>query len=565
MRNTARSMAAAIATTVALSGSVVWAQPSGGGGGGGGGASAPSGPRQFDAALGPVLTPLPTARWDKAMADRAASMAQRAIGYLRSQQDEKTGGWSVPTKPGQPHLPAISGLVVTGMLMQPGVDASEKSVAAGLGYILKHVKPDGGIYDTMLPSYNTAICLSTLARAGTPEARAAIPGAQEFLKRLQWGSAQPAGMGAPGPHGTEAPAAVGPDHPFFGGLGYGNRGRPDISNLAFAVQAWRESGLPADDPAFQRAIVFLQRTQMLEQTAEGKPVNDRPWAKGSRQGGFIYATAEDDKTEPRGQSFAGSTEETLSDGTRASRLRAYGSATYLGFKSYIFAGLTASDPRVTAALDWLRANWSLDENPGLGSDGYWYYIAAMGRALEAHGSPTVRVVQEAPLRTSVYVHLGRQGRPDPDGVLSLMEKAGVKPEAVVPAHRGVARAGPGGRPPVCVAHFKDEASAAAALRALAGRGDVAAWQAPIAAKGAVDVDWRVAMVQSLAARQNADGSFRSIDDRWMENNPVLVTAYALLAIQHAARSGAATAAEINATPGAAAPAPAAPVAPAPKP
>ena len=33
-------------------------------------------------------------------------------------------------------------------------------------------------------------------------------------------------------------------------------------------------------------------------------------------------------------------------------------------KGFLFAGLPKSDPRVAAAFDWLRKNWTLEENPG---------------------------------------------------------------------------------------------------------------------------------------------------------------------------------------------------------
>ena len=42
------------------------------------------------------------------------------------------------------------------------------------------------------------------------------------------------------------------------------------------------------------------------------------------------------------------------EGGRVSRLRAYGSMTYAGFKSYVYADLPRDDPRVELALGWLR-------------------------------------------------------------------------------------------------------------------------------------------------------------------------------------------------------------------
>jgi squalene-hopene/tetraprenyl-beta-curcumene cyclase len=78
-------------------------------------------------------------------------------------------------------------------------------------------------------------------------------------------------------------------------------------------------------------------------------------------------------------------------GTRS--LRSYGSMTYAGFKSMLFAGLAKDDPRVTAAWDWIRRNYGFAENPGLGQQGRYYYVHAAARALFATNAPTVVPVQ----------------------------------------------------------------------------------------------------------------------------------------------------------------------------
>ena len=43
-------------------------------------------------------------------------------------------------------------------------------------------------------------------------------------------------------------------------------------------------------------------------------------------------------------------------------------------------------------------------------------------------------------------------------------------------------------------------------------------------------------MSKLAKLQRDDGSFATVDDRWMENNPVLTTAYVLIALQEATAS-----------------------------
>jgi squalene-hopene/tetraprenyl-beta-curcumene cyclase len=380
----------------------------------------------------------------EAQRTRGEQMVERAIGWLRVQQDGESGGWAV--NPRGPTFPAITGLVLTGMMMQPGIDAGDGSVRKGLEFLLSHRQADGGIYDRILPSYNTAICLSALSKIDDDRAREAIGPAQNFLRGVQFSEASV----APGPDGGGGEVRpVMKDHPFYGGVGYGQHGRPDLSNLTFFIQAMHDSGVPSDDPAFQRALVFLSRTQMHED------VNDMAYAKGSRQGGFIYATAEKgeqvrgDGTGAPGQSFAGMLEETLDDGTRVSRLRAYGSMTYAGFKSLLYANLPRDDRRVQVAHEWIRHHYTVEENPGLGTDGMYYYYITFARALDTLGEATLEVVRDG---------------------------------------------------------------------------------------GAVERrDWAGDLIERLSSLQNEDGSFRSVDDRWMEDNSVLITAYAVIALQHAVR------------------------------
>jgi squalene-hopene/tetraprenyl-beta-curcumene cyclase len=388
---------------------------------------------------------------DDAHQQKARAVAQKAVGYLRSKQDEKSGGWAV--NPQGPAYPAITGLVVNGMLLQPGIDERDPAVRAGVGYILKYRQPDGGLYDTILPSYNTSICLSALCKVNTPEAKAAIRPAQDFLRSLQFGE----GAATTGPASKEA-QKVDTSHPFYGGVGYGRSQRPDLSNTAFFLEAMHDSGVPGDDPAFQRALVFLRRVQMDER------INDMPYAKGSRQGGFIYSTSESKEKLGTGQTevnaSGGMIEETLDDGTKVSRLRAYGSMTYSGFKSLIYAQLAKDDPRVKSALFWIQQNYTLKENPGIGADGEYYYFLTFARAMEAWGQPTLTVIPSG-------------GRPT-DG-----EGTKVSP--------------PGTR------------------------------------------DWANDLIDRLAELQNEDGSFKVQGERWMESNPVLITAYGLLALGHAAK------------------------------
>jgi len=314
---------------------------------------------------------------DEAHRRQAETMIDGAIDFLRTQQDE-TGGWSL--REGRPVFPAITALVVRGMILSPEIDARDEHVAKGVDFMLGYAQPDGGIYDRALASYNTSICLSTLAVVEAPEAAGAIKPAQDFLRSIQWSndSADHAETGT-----------VDEDHPFYGGIGYGSHSRPDNSNLNMMLQGMHDSGLSSDDPAFQRAVTFLTRTQMHES------VNDMPYAKGSTQGGFIYATSPSGEEPGAGESKGEVITETLEDGTRIERMRAYGSMTYAGFKSYLYADLDRDDPRVELAYDWIRRHYTLDENPGVGMQGYYYYLLMFSRALDAWELPTIEVVTPA--------------------------------------------------------------------------------------------------------------------------------------------------------------------------
>lgn len=377
----------------------------------------------------------------------AEAMIERAERYLRSRQDKTTGGWSIPQpdKDGNtpPHLPGISALILTGMLMDPRADAEkDPTLSAGVKYLLNFQQPDGGMYDRMLPGYNTALSVSALSRVNTPMAREAMTKGVNFLRTLQWSE-----ISDPNSGGKEASKPVDKDHPFYGGVGYGKHGRPDNSNLNIFIQAMQDAGISPNDDAVQRALVFLKRTQMDDR------INDMPYAKGSRQGGFVYATTENaESVDGRaGQSMAGKIEETLSDGTKASRLRAYGSMTYAGFKTYVYAELPKDDVRVTAAWNWIRRNYTVEENPGMGTDGLFYYFVVFSRALAAWGEPEIEMLN--------------------------------------------------------------------------------ADNAPTGTKR----QWRTDIVERLRGLQNEDGSFKSVDDRWMENNPELITGYALLALRQVLR------------------------------
>jgi squalene-hopene/tetraprenyl-beta-curcumene cyclase len=159
------------------------------------------------------------------------------------------------------------------------------------------------------------------------------------------------------------------DDAFYGGAGYGgSNSRPDVSNTAFFMEALRESGLPADDPHLKKALIFVSRCQNLK-----SEFNDQAWAGKVNDGGFIYTAANG------GASMAGK--------DANGGLRSYASMTYAGLKSMIHAGLTPDDPRVKAALTYIGKHYTVDENPGLGQQGLYYYYQTFAKAMAMLGKP----------------------------------------------------------------------------------------------------------------------------------------------------------------------------------
>jgi squalene-hopene/tetraprenyl-beta-curcumene cyclase len=245
----------------------------------------------------------------------AAELETKAVNFLRPRQGDD-GGWSRDSKE-----PGVTGLVVTALLRSGRVTPDDAAIAKALGYLERFLGPKGGLSEAPHSVYATSVAIMAfqVANKGGRHDRI-IKGGQEFLKSTQWDETENKGR----------------ETDFYGGAGYGGRNsRPDLSNTSFMMEALRNTGLPADDPALQKALVFVSRCQNLK--AE---FNDQPWAGKVNDGGFIYTAAN------RGSSVAGKAE----DGG----LRSSGSMTYAGLRSMIYAGLTADDPRVKAAQEFIR-------------------------------------------------------------------------------------------------------------------------------------------------------------------------------------------------------------------
>ena len=134
---------------------------------------------------------------------------------------------------------------------------------------------------------------------------------------------------------------------FYGGAGYDSHSRPDLSNTQFFLDALVAAGVPKDDPAYKKAAVFVSRCQNLK-----GEYNDQPWAGKIDDGSFIYSPA------------AGG-HQMIDKPNAHGGLPGYGSMTYAGIKSLIYCGVSKDDPRVKAAYDWIKKNYTVDRNPGM--------------------------------------------------------------------------------------------------------------------------------------------------------------------------------------------------------
>ena len=336
----------------------------------------------------------------------------RGNNWLKTQQ-KPDGNWD------DPELPAFTALALNALVRDPNLDRSAAlpaPIEKGFTWLLAQQKEDGGIYNRGLSVYNTATAVTALMAANRKSFEPAVVKARKHLINNQWDLDQ----------------SKETDKANEGGIGYGSdKEHSDLSNTYLAIEALAlskkviEDGNFGDQPDLDwgAAVKFLSRCQNLEQT------NDRDWASNDpkNKGGFTYSPFD---------SKAG--EEKTPEGRTA--LRSYGSMSYAGLLSLIYAKVSADDPRVIAVKEWLGKNYTLTENPGMGAQGLYYYYQAMAKALTAANINQLKL---------------------DDGK---------------------------------------------------------------------EVDWRNELAGKLLASQRENGSWINDNGRWMESNPVLVTAFTVLSL-----------------------------------
>jgi len=326
----------------------------------------------------------------------------RAIGFLAVSQAED-GSISSQIGIGPTALAALG-------ILRSGRGIDDPQVAKALKYLEEYTQETGGIHapGSRISIYETCVALVLFKEANrNGKFDEVIRTAERFIRSGQWDESK----------GKD------PSDVYHGGVGYGGDSRPDLSNTAYFVDALQACGADADDPAIQRALVFVSRCQNLESEH-----NMTQYAAKVNDGGFYYTCVLSRQDEERQ--------------TPAGGLRSYGSMTYSGLKSMVYAGLTQDDPRVKAARQWISKYYDVKSNPGMGDAGLYYYYHTFAKALDAAG------------------------------INEIEDAKGVK-------------------------H-----------------------------------DWRRELTEELASRQQENGSWVNANTRWMEGDPHLATAFALLALTY---------------------------------
>lgn len=283
---------------------------------------------------------------------------EKGVKWLEQDQDAETGSWSDPIHP------ALTALPVMAIVGDPNRDPKAPlpvSATRGFDYLTSKQKDDGGIYGKGLATYNTALSVTALTLSGNKEHLPVIAKARRLLVNLQ----------------QDFDKRGENDNIFDGGIGYGGSyAHSDLSNTHLALEALYYSKQVLSDTEFDEtsefdldwegAIAFISRCQNGEAAIEAH--QGKVGVRDEDRGGFIY--------------FPGATKSDvidLPDGRVA--LRSYGSMSYAGLLSFIYANLDEKDPRVVSVMEWLRNNYTLEENPGMDAQGLFYYYHTLAKAL----------------------------------------------------------------------------------------------------------------------------------------------------------------------------------------
>ena len=269
-------------------------------------------------------------------------------GFLLANQ-AGDGHWSDPQMPALTALPLWA---LSGCAKMDGVKdrLSGGALKRAADFVLKTQRPDGGFYvpkpgrgGSGLGNYNTSVCLSALYDSGLAP-KSALLAARTYIA-----SSQLTG-----------------DDTMAGGFGYDKVSRrryADLSNTSYAMSA-------------------MAKTASLEEFRTDGQRADIDWDKAIK---FVENLMEREGPDAGGAAYNERTPQagTLTNAQGRVHLRAYGSMTYAAVLSMCSAKLDRGDPRVRQSLEYLQKYWTVDENPGMGSQGLYYVYDIMARALSA--------------------------------------------------------------------------------------------------------------------------------------------------------------------------------------
>jgi squalene-hopene/tetraprenyl-beta-curcumene cyclase len=291
---------------------------------------------------------------------------EHGLAFLRGRQ-AADGSWSKSV--------GVTALDVRGFLESPRGPAEQDGplVARSVAFILSKRQPDGSISEGKVNSgYNTSLSIMALVATRDPKYRSAIEAGQAYLKHIQ----------------IDESKGYSPDKPWYGGIGYSDDERPDMSNQYLALQALRATALDPKDPVWQKALKFVSRSQNRSES------NDQKWA--GNDGGFIYMPGMN--VPP----FKGT--------------ESYGTMTSAGLISLLYAGVDKRDPRVQDAYKWIRNHYTLDFVPGTErKDGLYYFYYAFAYCMAAYGEQTVTDGKGRPHRWREELTRKLLGLQRPDG------------------------------------------------------------------------------------------------------------------------------------------------------
>lgn len=275
---------------------------------------------------------------DPKLKEKAQRAVDNGIRYLRDHQ-EADGSWSKSV--------GITALGVRAFLESHRKYSEEDGpfITKPIKFVLSNTHEDGSIGESnQNRNYNTAVAITALQATGNPAHTQTVKNGQKYLAGLQ----------------IDEGEDYKKDHKYYGGIGYGGDERPDLSNQYMALEGLKSTAFDPKDPLWEKALVFINRTQNRSES------NDQSWA--ANDGGFTYMP---------GQSPHGGT-------------ASYGSMTHAGLISLLFAGVDKKDPRVQAAYNWIRSNYTVDDNPGAkNKQGLFYYYQTFAKAMAAYGDSEV--------------------------------------------------------------------------------------------------------------------------------------------------------------------------------